>query len=332
MTRSTNFPILDAGSGAYYQTSILGYRTVCIMKFTNNGVRLWSTYYGGSTNDYGLAIATNISGKVFVTGNTSSTNFPVLDMGGGAYYQPTSAGSDDAFILRFSNTGIREWATHYGGSTGDIARTIATDDSGNIFIAGNTLSSSFPTYDPGNGAYYQSTLTGGHEIFILGFNRTGARQWATFYGGASTDYGMSIATDNNDNIYLTGFTLSSAFPTYNPGGSAYFQGTNAGSYDAYVLKFASASTGIEENREPLTALRSPLKIYPNPAKTYFVVNGPWSMDHRTIKIYDVTGKLVKVEKSKGLKETRIPLDGIKNGIYFIKVGSELAKEKLVITR
>jgi hypothetical protein len=46
----------------------------------------------------------------------------------------------------------------------------------------------------------------------------------------------------------------------------------------------------------------------------------------------VTGKLVKVEKSKGLKETRIPLDGIKNGIYFIKVGSELAKEKLVITR
>jgi hypothetical protein len=329
MTRSTNFPILDAGGGAYYQTSILGYRTVFVMKFTNAGIRLWSTYYGGSTNDYGLAIATNKAGKVYVTGNTSSTNFPTFDAGGGSYYQAINAGSDDAFILRFSNTGVREWATFYGGSTGDFARSITTDDSGNIFITGNTLSSNFPTYDAGSGAYYQSTLTGGHEAFILAFNNAGVRQWATFYGGSSTDYGMSIVTDASENIFLTGFTLSSSFPTYNPGGSAYFQATNAGSYDAYILKFASSSTGIEENYRPLSANRFSIEIFPNPARSFFTIRLPHTAD--CIKIFDAMGKVIKEVRSKK-QETRISIEGIKTGIYFVKVGEEIVNEKLVVTK
>jgi len=329
MTRSTNFPIYDAGGGAYYQTSILGYRTVFIMKFANSGIRLWATYYGGSTNDYGRSIAVDGSGKIFVTGNTSSTNFPTYDLGSSAYYQATNGGSDDAFILKFSNTGAKEWATYYGGTTGDIARSITTDDSGNIFITGNTLSSNFPTFNPGSGAYYQAALTGGHEAFILGFSNTGVRQWATYYGGSSTDYGMSIITDATDNIFLTGFTLSSSFPTYNPGGSAYFQASNAGSYDAYILKFAGSSAGIEDNYRPLFANCFSLEIFPNPARSYFTVRLPLAADR--IKIYDGMGKVIKEVRSKK-QETRISTDGINPGIYFIQVGSEKIIRKLIITK
>ncbi|MEO0083682.1 MAG: SBBP repeat-containing protein [candidate division WOR-3 bacterium] len=220
--------------------------------------------------------------------------------------------------------------TFRGGSTGDFARSLTIDDSNNIFITGNTLSSNFPTYDTGSGAFYQGTLTGGHEIFIVGFSSTGARRWATFYGGTSTDYGMSIATDNLNNIFVTGFSLSSNFPTYNPGGSAYFQGTNAGSYDAYILKFASASTGIEEHHEPLSAIRSPMKIFPNPASSYFVVHCPSSV--RNIKIFDVTGKEVYALMALWVDELKIPLNDIKNGVYFIKINNDIVKEKLVITK
>ncbi|MBS4016548.1 MAG: SBBP repeat-containing protein [Candidatus Latescibacteria bacterium] len=324
MCRSTNFPILDAGGGAYFQSSILGYRTVFILKFNNNGVRTWATYYGGSTNDYGRAITADSLGNIFITGNTSSTNFPVLDAGGGAYFQGTIAGSDDAFILKFDNSGIRIWSTYYGGTTGDIARTITTHPSGMVYVSGNTLSANFPTYDPGNNAYYQAALGGGHDVFILGFNNTGARQWATYYGGASTDYGMSLATDATGNIFLSGFTLSSGFPVYNPGGGAYYQGTNAGSYDAYVLKFASASTGITEAP---TQPRKNLSVRCNTFFTDRIVLrlSDFSSGDIKISIYNTLGANLYQKTLPGgatliLNDRQIR--NLKSGIYYIRLESD----------
>jgi hypothetical protein len=325
MTRSTNFPIYDAGGGAYYQTSILGYRTVFILKFSNVGVREWATYYGGSTNDYGLSIATDTLGKIFVTGNTSSTNFPTFDPSGGAYFQTSNAGSDDAFILKFSNAGVREWATYYGGTAVDVGRSITIDDSGNLFITGNTLSSNLPIYNPGGGAYYQSTLTGGHEAFIIGFSNIGVREWATYYGGTSTDYGMSITSDVSGNIFLTGFSLSANFPTYNPGGSAYFQGTNAGSYDAYILKFASVTSGIEEN--PAIPQKQEFQVLYNTFFSDRIILKFINFKEREIKtsIFDALGSVLyeKISSSSSfliLDDEEIR--NLKSGIYFIRIESK----------
>jgi len=98
----------------------------------------------------------------------------------------------------------------------------------------------------------------------------------------------------------------------------------------WVCKYTGQ--GVEE--EPLTHYdkHNMLEIYPNPARTYSTIRLPQSVDREQIKIYDVTGKLIKELEIFGVGELRISLDEIKNGVYFVRVGNDLVKEKLVVTR
>ena len=211
------------------------------MKFNSSGARLWATYYGGasiySANDQGYDICTDNSGNIYVTGGTETFDFPTEFLPG-AYYQNADY-QPNAFILKFNSSGARLWATTYGGiGSIESAHSICIDNSGNIYVTGIT-GSNLPTKTL-DGAYNQSIYGGSGydgDAFILKFNSSGARQWATYYGGSVRDYGYYIHTDNTCNIYVAGYTLSTNFPTQ-PLDGAYNQSTIGGDADAFILKFS----------------------------------------------------------------------------------------------
>ena len=242
-SKSTDLPTLDPGAGVYFQMVLadIGYGDCFILKFDNGGARKWATYYGGDDYDYGYSITADATGNIFVTGAASSTNFPALNPGLPAYFQVANASGFDCFILKFDNSGIRQWATYYGGNSSDVGNSICTDATGNVFVTGYTSSADFPTFNPGLPAYFQG-FGGYYDCFILKFTNNGAILWTIFYGGIDSDQGYSICTDATGNVFVTGITYSSNFPTLDPGGGAYFLGaiSGGGSRDCFILKFSNS--------------------------------------------------------------------------------------------
>ena len=215
-----------ATSGAH-QTSYGGSGDAFIAKFNAAGVHQWGTYYCGSGHDYGYGIAVEGGGNIVITGKTTSTS----GIATSGAYQTSIGGSYDAFIAKFNASGVRGWATYYGGSVLDFSFRIAVDGTGNIVTTGYTESTSGIAT---SGAYQTSKGGGSSDAFIAKFNATGARQWATYYGGSSYDQGLGIAADGSGNIVITGYTASiSGIAT----SGVYQTSYGGGTYDAFIAKF-----------------------------------------------------------------------------------------------
>jgi len=232
-TKSQDFPVQSAGAGSYNQPTFGGgFMDAFILKFQNDGTRLWASYYGGSGQDQGYGLSTDVQGNLWITGKTDSPNFPTQN--NGTFFQGTLAGESDAFILKFNNLGVRQWATYYGGAGNDEGHSISTDVNGNAFLTGETFSDNFSTQN--NEGYFQPNYGGAGDAFILKFADNGSRLWATYYGGIAYDIGISTCNDSQGNLFVCGSTESTNFPVQNSG--AFFQGTfNGGFSDAFFLKF-----------------------------------------------------------------------------------------------
>ncbi len=167
----------------------------------------YATYLGGTGEDEGSAIAVDGSGNAWVTGQTKSTDFPTKN----PLYASNKGGSD-VFVTELSPTGALVYSTYVGGSSDDSGNSIAVNASGDVFVAGGTKSSDFPTQGP-----YQSSLKGATNAFVLEVNSSGSTlMYSTFLGGTGTDVANGIALDSGGNAYVVGSTTSTDFPTRNP--------------------------------------------------------------------------------------------------------------------
>lgn len=244
---SLGFPTDTTSTSQYLQGSTGGAGDVFILEFNTCGKLLWSTYYGGSTYDTGSSISSDGT-YVWVTGATSSSNFPTLSPTG-AYKQLVSGGEIDAFILQFNCvTGARIWASFYGGNGDDQGNSISSDGK-NVWVTGYACSTDFPTKNF-TGTYNQSVLETSvlycSNAFILEFNaNTSGLIWATYYGGSGGgpnygDVGNSITSDGT-NVWVTGYAESTDFPIKNLVG-AYNQSALTTQQNAFLLQFNCATS------------------------------------------------------------------------------------------
>lgn len=194
----------------------------------------WGTYFGGSDDDIINDISIDIAGKVISTGSSFSTS----GIATSGAYQTSLAGSNDGIIAKFASNGNIQWATYYGGSRDDELSGITIDTAGNIYITGNTRSSSGIAT---SGAFQTSfSGTGVSDALIAKFTSGGNRIWGSYFGGTSNDRGHSISLDNSGDIVMLGMTGSSGLATT----GAYQTSPGGAAYDIFITKFNNSGSRL----------------------------------------------------------------------------------------
>jgi len=265
------------GSGTSFQAqngvgfpNLLTFNTL-ISKFDINDELIFSTYYGGNQDDYGMAIAEdteNASNEyIYVGGYSSSTNMQMHPIF--SNFNQNKQSGVDGFIAKFEKTnGIIFWNTFYGGNGDDYITDIKMDKANHkMYLTGYTTSTNignstgsangFPVATNAVNTFYQPYNQGGYDAFVGQYN-TVARNlvWSTYYGGDGDDYGYAVTYKGNDvfiagktNTQTVATTISSPvaannvgdFPLANPSGGAYVQSqlssSSTKSVDGFISRF-----------------------------------------------------------------------------------------------
>jgi hypothetical protein len=251
-TNSANFPV-QAGFQPKYTASSCGSalnNNPCFESFASElnptgSALVYSSYLGGSAASYGSDIALDSSGAAYVTGWTTSSDFPVTQ---GAY-DTARGGTDEAFVAKIApGGGTISYATFLGDIYPDQVNAIAVDGSGNAWIAGFTYGGKFPVAAP-----LQAASGGIYDAIVSELDPTGSNLlFSTYLGGSGDDAAGGLALDSSGNVYVAGDTFSANFPV-TP--SAMTTSYTGGSYDVWIARISAV------NAAGLTAVPNPL-VFP----------------------------------------------------------------------
>jgi hypothetical protein len=244
-TASTNFPTLNAFSATNH-----GHNDAFVAKIGPGGTPLiYSTYLGGTNADEGDGIAADSAGNAYVSGYTSSTNFPTLrgfrSMLNGVTNSPIVF---DAFVVKFDPAGALLCSTLLGGTNGDSGFRLALDSANSVYVTGSTTSGDFPNTRT-NVAGLHGGITSSNLFNTDGFlskisfpSNTAVLDWSVVFGGTNNDAGWGVALDAANNSYVIGITTSTNFPTINTNGA--LGGKGSGSNDVFVIAFNTNASAL----------------------------------------------------------------------------------------
>ncbi len=193
----------------------------------------YSTYLGGSVSDIALGVALDGSGNVYTAGKTTSGDFPLSS-------HPLQTAVAGGFVAKLTPAGKgasdRVFSTYIGGGGQDFVNAVALDSSANVYITGQTESSTFHT----TAGAFQTTFGGVADAFVTAIKTDGSAYiYSTYLGGAGADIGDGIAVDSSANAYVTGET-SGSFPLK----SALQPTFGGGGFDAFVTKLNPTGSAL----------------------------------------------------------------------------------------
>ncbi len=237
ITPSSNYPTT---SGAF-DIIFNGPFEAFVTKLNASGSALvYSTFLGGTGSEGNLeggsGIAVDVGGRAYVTGDTSSADFPTTP---GAYDTSFNGGTFDVFVTKLDAAGSAlDYSTFLGGTNEDASRGIAVDGSSSAYVTGGTGSADFPT-TPGA---YDTTQNGDSDAFMTKLNTSGsALDYSTFLGGLGGEHGSAIAVGARGRAYVTGETVSLNYPTTT---GAFDRTHNGGTQDPFVTKLNALGSAL----------------------------------------------------------------------------------------
>jgi hypothetical protein len=211
-----------------FQVARNGSSDALLAKFNSAGVRQWSTYFGGASTDAAYEIVGDGAGNVYIGGQTGSTDV----IGTAGSYLAAAPGGTDGFFAKFNSTGARIWSSYFGGASFDSVEGICVDNSGNLYITGNSISaigiSTVGTHQP--------VISGGSDAFLAKFTLAGAIIWSTYFGSTATELAKSVSSDIMGNVIIAGNTASNS-GLITPGQYQIVYG--GGSSDGFIAQFNS---------------------------------------------------------------------------------------------
>ncbi len=174
--------------GSFDSQAAAGLTDLFVAKYDPTGVRLWIRQLGTSSLDQANGIAIDPAGIVYVTGFTEGN----LDSG-------TTVGLSDIFLVKYDAQGVQLWTRQLGTPSSDVARAVATDAAGHIYLTGSTY-----------GQLNRGTSNAGFsDFFVAKYDAQGTALWTRQFGTPSFDHAYGIATDRQGAVYISGSTYGS---------------------------------------------------------------------------------------------------------------------------
>ena len=209
---SNNIYVTGLTAGGLDGYTNLGEQDIFLVKYDDNGTKLWTRQLGTSRSDIAHGVAVHSNSSIYVTGETR-----------GGLDNNTNFGDKDIFLVKYNADGVRQWTQQLGTSSEDVGYGVALNSTGEIFVTGATYGAL-----TGTGSDYK----GSSDIFLVKYNSDGAKQWTKQLGTASEDVAYGLTVDSSGYIYVTGYTKGDPWNlTGNPDNE-----TNSGNTDAFLLK------------------------------------------------------------------------------------------------
>ncbi|HEU6447155.1 MAG TPA: SBBP repeat-containing protein [Verrucomicrobiae bacterium] len=261
LTESKNFPTVNPLPG---QDALSGSSAAFVTEIFNDfsGIA-FSTYLGGNRDDEGEGIAVGADNSIFVTGFTTSSNFPTnnpiqSELNRGVLSATLKGWDSDAFLAKLSPGGAGlDFSTYFGGTNNDKAFGIALDSVENVYIVGQTSSRDFWNTNALTVADGTNVIYGLHtpkfgglsaDAFLAKFEPTGALDYSVKFGGSSDDLAYAVAADAAGDVVLTGTTSSTNFPVLVPAGTTGFPNPSKrsayGAHDIFVASVSSDNSNL----------------------------------------------------------------------------------------
>lgn len=299
----------DFGGGSLVSA---GEADVYLAKYNASGGHVWSKRFGSTQNDQPAGVCVDGSGRVAITGFFQGT----VDFGGGGL---SSVNADDIFLAQYDAAGSHLWSQSFGGIAKDEVYGLAVDSGDNLFITG-----AFPNSIDFGGGVLTSTDPY-NDVFVAGFDASGAHAWSAMFASTLDDAGQGIAVDGYDNAIITGIHET----TIDFGGGPL---TSDGFYDVFVAKFQSPTATALPDLDPTATGFALRQNNPNPFNPSTVIryDVAGSGGHVLLRIYDASGRLVRtlVDAPRTAGEHEIFWYGrdnrgneVASGVYFYRMST-----------